>query len=258
MPAPTASLSGDDCALFCSDIHLHEQQPALARRFFAQLTAECAQASHLFVLGDLFEAWVGDDQADPVSLQALALLNQIALSGVKVAVMRGNRDFLIGAGAPAGFDWSAHLQLLADQCLIDAWGEPVLLAHGDQYCVDDVRYQAFRTERNSAAWRAEFLARNLSERLELARQMRAQSAREKADKSQYLMDVNLPAVEQAMVDAGVRCLIHGHTHRPALHQSAIGGAAAKRWVLPDWQQAPERGGFLRVNRAGFEQTGCWR
>ena len=163
--APSVSLTNDDRALFCSDIHLHAAEPLLAERFLSELKLHSASVSHLFLLGDIFEAWIGDDTTDPVSLETLRVLVQIARSGVALFVMRGNRDFLIDEnkhhGVP-GFDWQNHLVLLEDPSVVQLWNERVLIGHGDLYCSDDTAYQHFRSLRNSVAWRTEFMARPLA------------------------------------------------------------------------------------------------
>lgn len=263
---PMASLSGSDRALFCSDVHLHDADAALTRRFLQALAEQAAQSSHLFVLGDLFEAWVGDDHSDDCARHCFETLAAIRSAGTSVFVMRGNRDFLLGVPPVS---WPAVrpgkiasggttvAELLADEVVVDLFGVPCLIAHGDQYCSDDVRYQAFRSLRNSADWQRDFLARPLPERLALAQSMRLQSEREKSDKSQYLMDVNPDAVASALLRSRCEHLVHGHTHRPAVHRWTQGPRTFERWVLPDWQEQPRRGGFLVVTQAGFQAQGDW-
>ncbi len=261
---PIATLTNGDRALFCSDIHLYSAEPQLAEHFLVQLNLHSAGISHLFILGDLFEAWVGDDPTDTISLRTLERLNDIAVSGVAVFVMRGNRDFLIGENQVQqlpGFNWSEHLQLIDDPVLVQFCNEPILLAHGDTFCTDDLAYQAFRRQRNAPVWRKDFLSRPLAARIAIARQMRLQSRQAKAGKAQYLMDVNQQSVEAAMQSAGVKALIHGHTHRPNHHQWLLDGHPMQRWVLPDWQLSPKRGGFLRVScesaKPAYTKLGTW-
>lgn len=261
---PVVSLSGNDRALFCSDIHLHGAEPLLAEWFLRELKAQAASVSHLFLLGDIFEAWIGDDTADPVSLETLTTLVAIARSGVAVLVMRGNRDFLINENklhGLNGFDWGEHVQLLEDPAVVQFWNEPILIAHGDLLCSDDKAYQEFRSLRNTPQWRSEFMARPLAVREALTRQMREQSEREKTLKSAYLVDVNQNTLEAGMLAAGVKTLIHGHTHRPAHHQWSLAGQDLQRWVLPDWRLTPRRGGFLKISRMSssirYEKLGDW-
>lgn len=259
--APVARLAGAQRALFCSDIHLDAGEPALAARFLRELAQASSSTSHLFILGDLFEAWVGDDQTDAITEHLHTLVRELMARGVQIYLAHGNRDFLMGVSAHTGRAASTfweHIVLLPEESVLDLFGEAVLLAHGDGYCTDDLRYQQFRAQRNRPAWRSEFLTRPLEARLTLARQMREQSELEKSNKAQYLMDVNATAVQTAMERAAVTCLIHGHTHRPAHHQWLVRGQPLERWVLPDWQLNPERGGFLRVTESGYEQLGNWR
>lgn len=258
--APVARLTAAQRALFCSDIHLDACEPALASRFLDELTQASQGISHLFVLGDLFEAWVGDDQTDAITQRLHSIMLALRTRGVQIFLAHGNRDFLMGVSAHTGHAattfWE-HITLLQEESVIDLFGEAVLLAHGDAYCTDDLRYQQFRAQRNQPAWRSEFLARPLEARLALARQMRAQSELEKANKATYLMDVNAAAIETAMDRSGVYCLIHGHTHRPARHQWRRRDRIFRRWVLPDWQLTSRRGGFLQVTENGYEKLGNW-
>ena len=256
----TLHLSGNDAALFCSDMHLDASEPNKAADFLAQLLLASQDVSHVFMLGDIFEAWVGDDQADSVALQTQGTLATLSARGLHVAIIRGNRDFLLGESLPdnvARFDWRSIASLLVDPYRIDCFGQPVLLSHGDAWCSHDHSYQEFRARRNQAQWRHDFLARPLHDRLDLARQMRAQSRLETANKSLYLMDVTQAVVEQAMQTAKVQCVVHGHTHRPARHVWRNGDQELTRWVLPDWTSEPQRGGFLRVRDDGWQQMGRW-
>jgi UDP-2,3-diacylglucosamine hydrolase len=271
--AAPIELGGGDRVLFASDVHLGDHDPDTARSFEDALRAHAAHASHLFVLGDLFEAWVGDDGADEASRSAIELLAQLAGDGLRVYVMRGNRDFLLDvpAGgrrdAPSGsatHEALAHsfarrigATMLVDPCTVMLFGRAALLAHGDAMCTDDVDYLRFRELTRSAAWQRDFLSRPLEERQAVARDLRARSELSKAGKTEELMDVNAHAVQAAMSEAGVRLLIHGHTHRPAHHALRIDGHAAERWVLPDWDARLGRGGMLLASADGFERLGRW-
>ena len=253
-------LRGDDAALFCSDMHLDAAEPNKAVDFLAQLSLASQGVSHLFLLGDIFEAWIGDDHADPIALQTQQTLAALSARGVHVFIMNGNRDFLIGETLPsgvAGFEWRTIAALLDDPCQIDVFGQAVLLSHGDAWCSLDHAYQEFRERRNQASWRHNFLTLSLDDRLDLARQMRAQRRLEVANKSLYLMDVTHTVVEQAMLIAQVQCVVHGHTHRPACHSWTHGDRQLTRWVLPDWTSTPARGGFLLARRDGWSQLGQW-
>ncbi|MEK9775846.1 MAG: UDP-2,3-diacylglucosamine diphosphatase [Quisquiliibacterium sp.] len=265
-------LSGNDRGLFASDIHLDDQDPDTARLFFEMLALQAPQATHLFLLGDLFEAWVGDDDNSQVGLRLEQTLAQLAGGGLQIFLMRGNRDFLIdvplssdGAGLgehdgrpgpPAAFSQRAGASLLSDPCSVNLFGIPTLLTHGDLLCIDDTDYQAFRRQSRSQPWQQTFLAQALERRQASARQMREQSTLEKSAKMDALMDVNAQAVHQAMRQAGVRQMIHGHTHRPARHQDPA-GSGTLRWVLPDWDAQTMRGGMLLAIAGEMRQIGNW-
>jgi len=251
------ALSGGDVALFGSDMHLGDHDPATAALFFQRLEAAWPRASHVFLLGDLFEAWIGDDQPDAVAADAQALLARIGSSDRKLYVMRGNRDFLLDAGrgehdAPR-FSDRCGATMLDDPCLVTLFGEPAVLAHGDALCTDDLDYQRVRAEVRSPGWQRAFLARPMTDRLAFARSARAESERAKA--ARYPSDVNAGAVEALLREGGARLLIHGHTHRPACHAWRLDGQIARRWVLPDWDAIDGRGGFLWADARGFETDG---
>lgn len=291
MTSPGApSLSGADVGLFASDMHLGDHDPATAALFIERLAAAWPQASHVFLLGDLFEAWVGDDQPDAAARDALALFALITGSGRTLYVMRGNRDFLLDAGpgapddraaagpgaGPPRFSARTGAAMLDDPCTATLFGQPVVLAHGDALCTDDIQYQRIRAQVRGAAWQTEFLARPLAERLAIARALRAESERVKAERlrgalSDHLPagvsadfraglpdDVNAEAVDGLLRASGALTMIHGHTHRPACHQWQLDGHAARRWVLPDWDAASGRGGLLLASADGFRQLGDWR
>jgi len=247
--APVPCLSGSDVALFGSDMHLGDHDPATAALFFQRLGAVWPRASHLFLLGDLFEAWVGDDQPDAVAADAQALFARISASGRRLYVMRGNRDFLLGPR----FAERCGASLLDDPCLVTLFGEPALLAHGDALCTDDADYQRIRSDVRSPGWQRDFLARPMADRLAFARSARAESERAKA--ARYPADVNAGAVDAMLREAGATLLIHGHTHRPACHEWPLDGRTARRWVLPDWDARDGRGGFLWADARGLEADG---
>ena len=236
-----------EAALFASDMHLGDHDPDTAAQFFSELEAQTPSLSHLFLLGDSFEAWVGDDQPDRVAAELAARIAALTDRGVHVAVMRGNRDFLLGTDtrAPA---WPTRCGavLLGDEEVLDLFGQRVLIAHGDAWCTDDEAYQRFRTEVRSSAWQQSFLSKPLAERLSIARHLREQS--ELSKQSNDLGDVNEGAVREALQAAGVRCVIHGHTHRPGRYPVPPSG---ERWVLPDWLARDGRRGMLRVDAEGW-------
>jgi len=219
--------------LFISDLHLDPRRPgvtALFLDFLAGLGSDCAA---LYILGDLFEAWIGDDEDDPHALGILAGLRTATARGLPISVMRGNRDFLLGDG----FVRRTGCHLLTEPALIELGGERVLLLHGDTLCTDDHEYQQFRTLVRDPAWQAQFLARPLAERRAMAAQMRETSRQRTGEKRAEIMDVNPEAVAAAMRAHGVRTLIHGHTHRPARHLHPLDGHDCERWVLSDWDDS---------------------
>jgi UDP-2,3-diacylglucosamine hydrolase len=255
---PRIEVRPGDRALFASDMHLGEHDPATAELFLERLHSQAPGATHLFLLGDLFEAWVGDDWADAVCERAIRALAGVSRGGCRIHVMRGNRDFLLDVPLPqspapssAGFAARIGATMLQDPCVISLFGEPALLAHGDALCTDDGDYQRFRALTRDPSWQRAFLEKPLGERIAIAQDLRARSELSKTAKADYIMDVNAGAVESAMRTAGVRLLIHGHTHRPARHQVALDGAPALRIVLPDWDAAQGRGGMLAVTAEGI-------
>ena len=226
--------------LFIADLHLDTSRPAATRAFLRFLETTAPGAAALFILGDLFEAWVGDD-ARPTDDPVAPALAALGYRGTPVYLMHGNRDFLIGAD----FCRAAQATLLAEPTLVAIDGEPVLLEHGDALCTDDTAYQAFRRQVRDHDWQAAFLAQPVTRRIEQARDMRRRSGEAMAGKAAAVMDVNTDAVDRRLRDWGVRQLIHGHTHRPAIHHLAVDGEPATRTVLGDWF---EQGSVLRIDK----------
>ena len=215
-------------ALFVSDLHLDESKP-LALDGFARLLRQDARAvDAIYILGDLFEVWVGDDDDGPVANQVRDLL-AAAAGHCELFVMPGNRDFLFGERFAA----DTGATLLPDPVVAEVDGTPLLLAHGDAYCTGDAEYQRVRTQLRSAAWQRDMLAKPLAERRTLAAAMRTASAAANANKSDNIMDVTREAVAEALADAGARTLVHGHTHRPGIHDMEDG---RRRIVLGDWNR----------------------
>jgi UDP-2,3-diacylglucosamine hydrolase len=239
--------------LFVSDLHLNAAQPATQVAFEHFCSEVAARHRELVVLGDLFEFWAGDDQlddpADPTGARVAATLRVLSERGVTVYLMHGNRDLLLGRA----FCARAGATLLADPALATIDGQRVLLAHGDAWCTHDADYMAFRRKARGALFQKLFLSRPLARRRALIGQGRAASEAAKAVKSMDIMDVTPAEVEQAMAQASVQTLIHGHTHRPGQYPHVVVGQAATRWVLPDWDlhARPPRGGYLR------RQAGHW-
>jgi UDP-2,3-diacylglucosamine hydrolase len=237
-------------SLFVSDLHLDASRPQVTVLFMEFLRTEAAHAEALYILGDLFEAWVGDDMAGEPADAVRAALKALAVAGVPVFVMRGNRDFLLGPR----FADATGVQLLPDPAVILLNGAPTLLMHGDLLCTDDLAYQAFRQQVRSPAWQEKFLAQPLAARLDFAEQARAASREHQQGMQvdgtlETIADVTASAVRQILEGYGVTRLIHGHTHRPAIHSLDLNGGRGQRIVLGDWYT---QGSVLRANADGFE------
>jgi UDP-2,3-diacylglucosamine hydrolase len=229
--------------LFISDLHLDNVRPQIIDLFEGFLAGEARQADALYVLGDLFEAWVGDDDDSALATRVARALRGLADSGVPVHFIAGNRDFLLG---PAYAERSG-MRLLDDGSVVDLYGTPTLLMHGDTLCTDDVEYQAFRAQVRNPEWQSQFLALPLAERRAFAAHARDASRAHTGSTAMEIMDVNKEAVADAMRSAGVHRLIHGHTHRPATHPFRLDDQHAERIVLGDWY---EQGSVLRVASSG--------
>ena len=225
--------------LFISDLHLDPARPAVTRAF-ARFLDRHRSCQCLYILGDLFEAWLGDDDDAPLAIEVRQLLREFVDAGPTLAIMPGNRDFLIGRR----FCESAGAELLADPTLIDLYGERVLLMHGDSLCTEDREYRQFRHTVRDPAWQAELLGHSLAERRELAARLRSMSREANSNKAEDIMDVAPEAAVTVMRRYGVSQLIHGHTHRPARHEIASG----LRWVLGDWA---DQGWVLEVNEDSY-------
>jgi UDP-2,3-diacylglucosamine hydrolase len=226
--------------LLISDLHLTEERPEANERFISLLEQKGRAADALYILGDFFEYWIGDDDlAEPFNAVIASLLKDLKQRGVPVYLMHGNRDFLIGEG----FCTATGAHLLQDPTVLDIAGVKTLLMHGDTLCTDDVDYQAWRRKARDPAFQAAFLAKPLDERRHQVHQMREKSKQVVQEKTAEIMDVNDEAVRQALRSHGVRRLIHGHTHRPGRHAIDVDGQRCERWVLPDWYG---RGGYLQV------------
>jgi UDP-2,3-diacylglucosamine hydrolase len=221
------------CTLFISDLHLDAGHPAATQLLLQLLGGRVRQAEALYILGDLFEAWIGDDDDSALGQTVGDALRACTASGTPVFIMHGNRDFLLGAH----FVQRSGATLLEDPAIIDLYGTPVLLTHGDLLCTEDTQYQAYRQQVRDPRWQEEFLARPLAERRRLAAEMRDASHAAKHLKPEAIMDVSSSAVTALMRRHGVTRLIHGHTHRPAIHEFELDGAAVQRMVLGDWYAA---------------------
>ncbi len=221
--------------LFISDLHLDPSRPRVTAAFEFFLSAHAGQCSALYILGDLFESWIGDDDDSAFAQRCCAALAGFSNSGSALHIMRGNRDFLLGGE----FASTTGATLIEDPTPLELAGQPTLLQHGDSLCTRDADYQAFRRVARDPRWQAELLAHPLTERRQIAAQLREQSAEATSNKAEDIMDVTPSAVDNIMMEYEVTCLIHGHTHRPATHKTLSG----VRWVLGDWDQ---QGWFIRA------------
>lgn len=219
--------------LFISDLHLETARPDITRTLLQFLLDQQGACTDLFILGDLFEVWIGDDDPSPLAETVATALHQFSAAGAKVHLMHGNRDFLLGAD----YARRCGADLIQEPYLLATASSPVLLLHGDILCRDDADYQQFRLLVRAPAWQQEFLARSLVERREFADQARQQSRSATASKAMDIMDVNPQAVEELLQSKGQLKLLHGHTHRPAIHQLDLAnGEQATRIVLGSWEQ----------------------
>jgi UDP-2,3-diacylglucosamine hydrolase len=232
--------------LFISDLHLSLEKPEITRRFLDFLANRATKAQAVYILGDLFDAWIGDDDFTPPNNKIRAQLKQLTDSGTQVYLQQGNRDFLLNTR----FAQDTGISLLPDYTVIDLYGTPTLLTHGDLLCSDDLAYQAFRVKSRSPEWQQNVLTKPLLLRLLAARWYRLRSFFHKRKKSQDIMDVNQDTVTKIMHQYGTLRLIHGHTHRPAIHDFEINGKTAQRFVLAAWTK--EAGDVLCWNNAGYQ------
>ena len=231
--------------LFVSDVHLGEDfEPSIAQ-FLEFLSSRAARAESLYILGDLFESWVGDDDRSDAAQRVCAALRTLTAGGVPAFVLHGNRDFLLGAG----FGERTGCVLLSDPVVAELDGERVLITHGDALCTDDHSYQELRSIVREPLWQRRFLALPLVNREVLADEARAGSRRHIARTVPTIMDVNPGAVDRAFRAAGVRRMIHGHTHRPGVHDLTIDGKSAQRIVLGAWY---EQGSYLSYERGSYD------
>lgn len=229
---------------FISDLHLAADRPASTETLLTFLNGTATKADQLFILGDLFEYWVGDEAlADPMPARVTAALKNLGSSGTAIYYMHGNRDFLIGDQ----FAEAAGLRLLPDPYMLTLYGISTLLMHGDTLCTGDTEYLEFRKVVRNPAWQADFLAKPLAERNKLAQSVRAESEHAKKTKSMTIMDVATEAVESVLRQYNYPRLIHGHTHRPATHHHMIDGHRCERIVLSDWYAS---GSYLACDEGG--------
>lgn len=232
--------------LFISDLHLHPCRPAILTCFLRFLEQQQGQAEAIYILGDLFEAWIGDDDPEPVYASVRTGLRQCVAAGTPVFVMRGNRDFLLGER----FRSETRCTLIEDPTRIELYGVPSLLMHGDSLCTDDRDYQAMRHRLRDPRWQHQVLKLPVAERQQLAIQARELSVLSNRGKDEYIMDVNPDEVLRVIREQGVDLLIHGHTHRPAEHRLRVGERQVTRIDLGDWYIA---GNALLVEPDGWRR-----
>jgi len=221
---------------FISDLHLADDTPGIFALFRALLDRIAREGNSLYILGDLFSVWIGDDDDAIFAQDAIGLLRHAANQGLRIFFQRGNRDFLAGAA----FAKSARLELLPDPYRLIAPGEPekiFLLTHGDILCTEDGEYQAFRRQVRDPVWQSDFLQKPLTERRKLAALIQAESAQEKGRKADYQTDVSGSAVEDMIRPYGQPTLLHGHTHRTGRYYHLVNGLTIERWVLKDWSES---------------------
>jgi UDP-2,3-diacylglucosamine hydrolase len=227
--------------LFISDLHLDDSLPAATGWLLNFLSGPARTADAVYILGDLFEYWIGDDALSATAQKVAEATSALSASGVPCYFMHGNRDFLLGEAYAA----QASLELLPDPLHVNLYGTPTLLLHGDTLCTDDTQYQLFRQQSRNPEWQAQVLSLSAEERLQLAQSARDASSAHTASVSMDIMDVNEKAVLDAFQVHSVQRMIHGHTHRPAVHQHRLeNGSVAERIVLSDWYQS---GSYLRVS-----------
>jgi UDP-2,3-diacylglucosamine hydrolase len=231
--------------LFISDLHLEADRPEIGEQFLEFLGDEAADAEALYILGDFFEYWVGDDDPDEYYASIKHSLRAFTDTGVPVYFMHGNRDFMIGERFAA----ETGVTILPDPFALELYGKSVLLSHGDALCTDDTEYQQMRAMTRNPEWQAMMLEKPLEERIAIAKHARARSEERNKTLAESIMDVNPDAVSKTIAEHGVEILLHGHTHRPGIHGVEVGDRFAKRVVLGDWY---EQGSVVRWDEDGVE------
>ena len=229
--------------LFISDLHLEAGRPEIGEQFLSFLGDEARDAEALYILGDLFEVWLGDDDPNPYYTSMKVAIRELTDSGVPVFFMHGNRDFTIGEI----FSGETGVEILDDPVVVDLYGQSVLLSHGDALCTDDVQYQQVRAMTRNPEWQAMMLAKSIEERIAFSIQARKDSMAHSSSVSAEIMDVNLEAVVATLRQHGTSIMLHGHTHRPAIHDVDLGNQLATRIVLGDWF---EQGSVVRWDENG--------
>ncbi len=219
--------------LFISDLHLSPRSPGATRLFLRFLAGRARQASELFILGDLFEAWIGDDDIDDAyNAEIVAALRAAHDAGLHISLLHGNRDFLIGQDFAA----ASGVRLINDPYILSTPAWQFVLSHGDALCLDDAAYMAFRAQVRDPQWQAALLAKPLAERRAIAAHMREVSESSQRGKENPYTDLQAAAIDDFLREHGYATLIHGHTHQPATHDHIVDGIHVERWVLADWHE----------------------
>jgi UDP-2,3-diacylglucosamine hydrolase len=234
-------------SLFISDLHLSAERSDTLRLFLEFLVRRAPQAQTLYILGDLFDVWIGDDLDTPPIPQIKAALHTLSRGGTRILLMHGNRDFLLGER----FCAESGCELLPDPSLIRLQGIPTLLMHGDSLCTDDLDYQAFRRQVRDPAFIEHFLSQTIPQRIAMVTEFRNKSGEATSMKAEDIMDINARAVMDCLRQHAARRLIHGHTHRPALHRFELDGQEVRRYVLGEWHADSAR--ILSVDENGWRE-----
>ncbi len=229
--------------LFISDLHLDAGQPDIGEQFLSFLNSDAREADALYILGDLFEAWLGDDDPNPYYGEMKSAIREVVDAGVPVNFMHGNRDFMIGAR----FAGETGVSIIADPTVINLYGRDVVLCHGDALCTDDLPYQKMRAMTRDPEWQAMMLQKSIEERIAIAVKVRKESIARGESLSDEIMDVNQDSVIATLREHEVDTMLHGHTHRPAVHAVDLGGSIGTRIVLGDWY---EHGSVVRWDESG--------
>lgn len=229
--------------LFVSDLHLDQNRPHIIAAF-CQFLNNISDTDALYILGDLFEFWIGDDDPAEGLTSVIEALKNLALSGTPVFFIHGNRDFLIGKV----FATTTHCKILPEEIVVDLYGTPTLIMHGDTLCTDDIAYQKYRAKARNKWVQKVLLLLSVKQRLKIAERLRDKSISATQNKHPEIMDVNQNTVNKTMLNHNVQCLIHGHTHRPAIHEFLIENNKCKRIVLGDWY---EQGSVLKCTPEGM-------
>ncbi|MEZ7832186.1 MAG: UDP-2,3-diacylglucosamine diphosphatase [Gammaproteobacteria bacterium] len=231
--------------LLISDLHLQPSRADITAALFAFLQRNAGNCGALYILGDLFEVWIGDDDATALSTAVATALSRFHEAGASIFIGHGNRDFLLGASYAA----NCGAVLIDDSTVIDTPIGTALVLHGDDLCLDDVEYIKFRNTVRQESWQQDFLSKTLTERRAFAGQARQQSQQATATKENAIMDVNAASVEQRLHETGQKLMIHGHTHRPQVHELKLGQKKAHRVVLGDWDS---HGWFVEIDEHGLQ------